>query len=257
MLYRNSTYLLFVLILLFLLLIIDQTYDRHSREVLIVPKGRNVFFDIGSIKGGSVFNFFGIKKSIDYSEETSMIGKIPDEKLFNESWTVYAFEADKSYKRGLYQMKNEIEKYGHNVIVYSGYVAGTYDGEIKFLTGGNVRGHAKLIKNNYVTLPCIDLARLVQEFKAEDFIVIKMHVEGAEMLDLIHKGVLSLIDVMLVSYEESMASKLKDLFNKELTKAQVVKYEWKKSPSNLLMKPSRLWSLTLSPNPYKDHFEPQ
>ena len=101
----------------------------------------------------------------------------------------------------------------------------TYDGEIKFGVFENTASstirkdkkgfeQAKIIK-----VPCIDFANWLSQFKKiEDFIVVKMNIEGCETDVLRHlrkTGKIDWIDLLLIEWHEGKHS---EKYEKEITK---------------------------------------
>lgn len=82
-----------------------------------------------------------------------------------------------------------------------------------------------------VTVDCKDVAAIIGSYTKEDFIVLKMDIEGTEyelLIDFIKKGVFSLVDYMAIEFHPRF-TKLKSSKQilVELMKATGVKFvEW-------------------------------
>ena len=88
---------------------------------------------------------------------------------------IYTFEANPNFKK-FYHFKN------HTLINKAVWI---YDGEIDFYLGGDYdMGSSVIQKDNTgksIKVPCIDFSKwIIDNFKKEDEIILKMDIEGAE-----------------------------------------------------------------------------
>lgn len=136
----------------------------------------------------------------------------------NVSWEVYAFEANPTFNSILIETKNEVVLNGHTVNLFNETAAWIYDGTIVFYldtvnTDRNFWGsslnkkHPDVVKSGInvtsVTVKCVDIARLIKQYKVEDIIVLKVDIEGAEydlLMDFFKKDVFKLIDYIAVEF---------------------------------------------------------
>ena len=185
----------------------DENEEFYSRNT-----GKNVLIDLGAGEGDSVYNFFGL---LAYTRDGSFPRRIPRRKI-KEKWTVYAIEGDQSFNNELYKMKKKISSLGHTVFVMNGTMASTRDGNRTFQIDKSIRPLTQL--RSYLQTPshdeqivekkkekraCVDVARLLKKFKRNDFIVLKMDIDGYEYEMLFHfikENVLHLIDYIHVEY---------------------------------------------------------
>lgn len=116
----------------------------------------NVFIDCGYFYGAG-FDLF--KKTVDYKDD----------------FVVYAFDPSVNH-----ESKKDFHFYKKAAYIY--------DGEIDFHTSSKWHGRAngifknpKAIREKIITVPCIDLSKWIMDnFSENDFIVLKMDIEGAE-----------------------------------------------------------------------------
>ena len=149
---------------------------------------KKVFLDIGFNKGQSVNHFIDI---------------VPDYKEYE----IHIFEPD---KRNFPHIEKYCNKYSnivpHRDVVY------TYDGIIKFYYARASYGNTVVLekttgnisKGNFKELPCIDLAKfLIKNFTLDDYIILKMDIEGAEykvIQHLIEADVIKYVDDLFVEF---------------------------------------------------------
>ena len=93
--------------------------------------------------------------------------------------------------------------------------------------------HPDIVKsgNKKVTVKCVDIGRILAEYDENDFIIVKMDIEGSEyelLLDLAQKNVLKLIDQLAIEHHENvMEFKTPlDVFNFILKKNEIELLNW-------------------------------
>jgi hypothetical protein len=92
----------------------------------------------------------------------------------------------------------------------------------------DIKAKAEKIKQ---TKPCVDLARLLRKYEQDDFVVVKMDIEGAEfelLLHLIKENVLSLIDILAIEYHKYLSpfKSEYDLLSSIFKKYNVTEKNW-------------------------------
>ncbi len=191
--------------------------DFEKKNVnFLRPEPKNIYFDLGANNGDSVDNFLdpNIK-----SHGGNIRSKIPADKL-SQKWTIYAIEGNSAFDQNLLDLKTRYGNTQHEIILYNGTIVTSYDGFITFYIDKNNRygnhvgssileNHPDVVLSKKVSVnkPCIDLARLLRLYTQNDFIVVKMDIEGAEfelLIHLIKENVLSLIDVLIVEYHRNL-----------------------------------------------------
>jgi len=134
----------------------------------------------------------------------------------NEKWIVYAIEGNWVFTDKLIAMKNTIEKMAHEMIIMNGTLGWVYDGNITFfidkanrqpnqLGSSAKENHVEIVLSNKIreTHPCVDTARLLKKYNHDDFVVVKMDIEGAAydlMLHFVKENVLNLIDYIGIEW---------------------------------------------------------
>ena len=195
---------------------------------------------MGANRGDSIENFIGINKQGDGG---NIRNKIPSERI-NQKWSIYGIEGNSKFDKNLLDIKEKYSSDQYNIIIYNSTIVTTYDGKIKFYLdkndrfGNNVGSSIKenhpdviLSKKVYEEKPCVDFARLLREYNENDFIIVKMDIEGAEfdlLLHLIAQNVLKLIDVFAVEYHMYLSpfKEPKDVFSQIFKKLNVSELYW-------------------------------
>ena len=201
---------------------------------------KNVFFDLGANIGDSIDNLFGTNNL--KAQGGDMKSKISSYKL-DQKWTIYAIEGNSFFDDNLRELKNKLSK-KHKLILLNGTVATTYDGKITFYLDKKNKGvnfwgssilkeHPDVVNSNstFETKPCVDMARLLKQYSEDDFIVVKMDIEGAEfdlLLHLAKENVLKLIDVLFVEYHWGLSpyKTPADVYNKLISLNKVQQENW-------------------------------
>lgn len=133
----------------------------------------------------------------------------------NVSWEVHAFEANPALTDVLVEALDVVTG-EHKINLYTETAAWTYDGTIDFYLdtinenrhfwGSSLKAdHPDVIKSGSQKkeVKCRDIASMIQEYSPDDFVLVKMDVEGAEyelILDFLKKDVFKLIDKMAVEF---------------------------------------------------------
>jgi len=182
----------------------------------IDKKTKYVLIDLGANKGDSIYNFFGMKDQM-----SNKLPELIDPELVNQvSWTIFAFEANPVFDKDLYRMKQKLSK-KHKVNLYNSTAAWIYNGYINFYLdlvnkkdsywGSSLdNNHPDVVRSGKtkVNVSCVDIAELLLEnFNENDFIVVKIDIEGAEydlLVDFIKKNVLKLIDYIGIEYHNNL-----------------------------------------------------
>eukprot|EP01031_Cornospumella_fuschlensis_P028956 gene28956-34946_t len=166
-----------------------------SRQHLHKP--RNIYIDLGANDGSSITTFMGqaSRQSIetDGSEAVSGgVAKLREGSLPNTLWHIVAVEGNFQHDAKLLRMQQSMLKHP-NVSSFSLYNATAVldrDGTIDFIWDGLHGGSAgstamgesfSAIGRNH-TIPAIDIVSLFhrERIHPDDFVVVKMDIEGAE-----------------------------------------------------------------------------
>ena len=201
-----------ILLTIYLIWKQNKAYFNEKYEIITKEKPRNVFFDLGANIGDSAENFLGfIDKASDFNDMKNLI---PTDKL-NENWIIYLFEGNSKFDENLLNIKKKYSSNKHEIIVYNSTIITDHDGYIDFWISNNKLASSIIKNNQFVidskqkeTKPCVDLARILKLYKQNDFVVVKMDIEGAEfelILHLIKENVLSLIDVLAIEYHKNLS----------------------------------------------------
>ena len=205
---HKKLFLIVVITVLLLLLSVEDyvSVSRLNDQISTKRASKNVYFDLGANDGDSIENFLGVTNK---SQGGNIQQKIPAQ-LIKAPWTIYAVEGDSVYDAKLLSIK---EKYTnpHEIILLNGTIATTYDGFVMFYINENNRygnsikaNHPDAIRSNKKEKkPCVDIAKLVKQYNEDDFVFIKMDIEGEEynlIIHLLKENALRLIDVIVVEY---------------------------------------------------------
>ena len=199
----------------------NNTFDQAQRHV---------FIDLGANNGDSASSFFGLSKK---AQGGTFSDFFPKEEIDKWNWHAYLVEANSVFDKKLTDLANVLSQ-KHDVYLYNGTVAWTYDGYKDFyiekisptFAGSTVFENnravvhsAKLHGKIKRSLPAIDIARILEKYSKEDLVFFKMDIEGAEyniLLHLIQTNTIELIDYIVVEYHEWLSKKIKmdeNMFN--------------------------------------------
>ncbi len=232
----NSIYLLILFILIIIIIIQSDRYEIIINKSTSPP--RNIFFDLGANVGDSAENFLGLLDKVENVNDIKNV--IPANKL-KEKWIMYLIEGNSRFDENLLKIKQKHSD-KHEIIVLNGTIVSDHDGEITFFldqknknqVGSSIfENHRDVIANKLVkqTKPCVDLARLLRQYKQSDYVVVKMDIEGAEfelLVHLIKENVLGLIDTIAIEYHKYMSPYKSEyaLFSKIFKKYNIDEKNW-------------------------------
>ena len=181
-----------------------------------------IFFDLGANDGSSVAYFVEKSSRRDaYKTDAFEDGSFREQatKLTSgssqDSWEVHVFEANKKYteklvaQRNLYLASNVVKSY----MLYNGTAVSTYNGFINFtfdhIPGGDA-GSTTMAESNSAlgainTVIAIDIVSVFRNLQIveNDFVAIKMDIEGAEYMVVKHmimNGLIPLIDKFAIEW---------------------------------------------------------
>lgn len=163
----------------------------NAKSVIInsfdVKPVRYVYIDMGTNNGDSILSFFGMDQN-NYP-------KFLDQTLISEKeWIVYAFEANARFNEDIKDATRKVlakqPKVKFNLFTET--AVWTRNGHIKFFldkvnAGASYWGsslkeqHVDVISSNKVSVDvvCVDIVDILKQYNKNDFIVVKMDVEGA------------------------------------------------------------------------------
>lgn len=185
--------------------------DLNELDEEFFSEQRNyIFIDLGANRGDSINRFFG--------KEQNELPSILDSNLVNRAnWTIYAFEPNPAFEEDLFRMKNSLAP-KHTVHLYNRSAGWIYDGTINFyidaknrdFVGSSLKINHPDVKNGKISInvTCYDIAKFLQKFSKNDFVVLKVDIEGAEyelFTHLIVKNTIGLIDLMPIEYHKYLS----------------------------------------------------
>lgn len=234
-------FILLVIVTVFIFGIYSNKLNKTTNLIYITRQPKNIFFDLGANKGDSIYNFLGV---LPRAQGGTFKGQIPEEKM-KEKWIIYAIEGNSAFDKQLFEMKKNLSNTQHEIILLNGTVGWTYDGTITFYLDKANRQPDQLgssVKENHVEVvlsnkqkeihPCVDMARLLRQYDLNDFIVVKMDIEGSEfdlLLHFIKENVLNYIDYIGVEYhgiELSPYKNFKEFFSELFKLKRLNEFKW-------------------------------
>jgi FkbM family methyltransferase len=200
---------------------LDESIDKVLKKNEI---SRNVFFDLGANIGEKTENFINL---LDYGAVKNFGSNdfrlaFPVNKL-SENWKINVIEGNSKHDRKLLTIKKKHSNNKHEITVFNGTIVTDYDGFISFYldqdlnskqVGSSILRHHPFVtantKNEKIiqTKPCVDLARLLRQYNENDFVIVKLDIEGAEfelLVHLIKENVLNLIDILDIEYHKYLS----------------------------------------------------
>lgn len=244
LLFASNSFLVLIIIYLYQL-----NFESHNLNIsrfvnknIIkqIKKPNYVYIDLGLNNGDSTYNFLGKRARA----QGGNIHKLIDESIIKSNkWIIYGFEANPHFNDVLVKLKNDISD-EHTFYLYNGTAAWIYDGFIDFFIdtvnakynfwGSSLKSnHPDVIKsgNKSINMPCKDIAKIINQFDEDDFVVVKIDIEGAEyelLAHFIQQNVLNLIDYIAVEYHVSLSpfKTTEDLLNKLMLLNNVKFLRW-------------------------------
>lgn len=178
-----------------------QVNEIPEKETKIVNRAKShVFFDLGANRGDTVHKFLN-GEVIDLKNYTGI------------KWIFHAFEPNPRFTAELKEMEEKVSK-THKVFLYDNTAAWTYDGSMSFFidTGSQfsegssfIKEHPAVNKNTNMTVKCVDVGKLIKQYDKEDYVAVKIDIEGAEydlLLHFIKENVLEKIDYLIIEYHK-------------------------------------------------------
>lgn len=171
---------------LFFLILISLLLFLILQNSVFFNNKRYIFIDGGAHKGESIEAF---KSTKAYTKH---------------DWTIYSFEANPELIPELLKKYN-----GVNILSKAIWIN---DGHINFYIGTESTLSSSVIKDKTtgklnkipINIPCVDFSKWCTEnFKKEDYVVLKLDIEGAEyeVLDkMLKDNSISLIDVLYIEF---------------------------------------------------------
>ena len=211
---------------------IEHSIARNLRTVrnfrhAWADESRNIYIDLGSNNGDSINSFFDKLTSEDIRTDGSSkidggwksILSRPDGRSINGStWHVIAVEANDGFTDRLNQLGRELFS-THRIQgmkIYNGTAIGNKDGKVDFFwdhpnhsdAGSTIMSDSRSATPTAVNIPLMDIVTLFrrERITVEDFVVVKMDVEGAEydiMRRVLNSGLYRYIDKMAIEWHHN------------------------------------------------------
>jgi FkbM family methyltransferase len=215
---RRFLYLLIgtVFVVSFYILLIKKDSKEEKNTTFVSNNQRepqNVLFDLGANIGDSA-RF--------YADPTFVSNDNPPHELHgictkdNKKWTIYSFEANPLFNNKLDEVKKIVESYGHTHNVFKETAAWISNEDLVFYLdtvnpGNNFWGsslhaeHKYAQRSNYknVTVKGVDISVIIDQYSIEDYIILKIDIEGSEyalLEHLIKQGTIHKVDYITIEY---------------------------------------------------------
>lgn len=178
-----------------------------------------ILFDLGSNNGDSILSFFELQPRFPQFLEGSLTYKRFGPEATAAKWKIYAFEANPKFDSDLDETVARLKQNTkHEIQVFKKTAAWIYDGTIGFYvenaTGYGLgssldKKHKDVVKSGSVEtiVSCRDIASMIKSLDHDDFIVVKIDIEGAEyelILDFIKKDAVRWVDHFAIEYHKEM-----------------------------------------------------
>lgn len=193
---------------------------RNNLEKYNITEHKNyILIDLGANNGDSLLSFFGLPprfpQFINEKLNYRSFGKWAEAAI----WRVYAFEANAKFDTDLTETVERIRKVArHKIEVFKQTAAWTYDGTIDFYVenatgyglGSSIdASHRDVVRSGATghQVACRDIGAMLKQFRKDDFVVMKIDIEGAEyelILDLVKKDAVKYVDHFAVEYHPWM-----------------------------------------------------
>lgn len=191
---------------------LTKTYDHLLKRIDM--KSRNIFIDLGANKGDSIRSFT--------ESEDAQGGNSVKERGRNGGWEIFAFEANPIFDEKLINLGNEINKAGLNSIkIFNSTAISTENGWVEFYLdtvnekqdywgSSLISNHPDVVAsgNLRISVKSVDIhSFIINNFSRNDYIIIKMDIEGYEFQLFRHmfvKGTIDFIDEIYVEFHDRL-----------------------------------------------------
>lgn len=185
-----------------------------------VPAGtRKIFIDLGANDGSSTSyflerSFAGDNVETQGGDSNSFLHGLGS----TGDWDIVIFEANTNYTKELNQIRdNALSKgWAHNITIFGGTAIATHSGNITFildtpvsgLAGSTTMAESASATGPHYTIPSVSILDLFSDMRirVDDYVIVKMDIEGAEfdlLRHMIVHGMHRRIDVLAVEYHEN------------------------------------------------------
>jgi len=198
-----------------------EVYNTKAQTIngVAVPVGtRKIFIDLGANDGKSTSFFLKSESKGGVAVQGGDKGSVMDGMGSTGDWEVVMFEANTNHTMKLDAVKkNAMEKnLARSITIYNGTAIAKTTGPITFIIDKPVSGAAGATtmpesasaKGSHFTIPGIGIIDLFHILKIhhDDFVVLKMDIEGAEfdlLRHMITHGLHSRVDVLAVEFHDT------------------------------------------------------
>ena len=210
-------FLFIALLMLLYLLFGRQEYKFNSGKVNMIEffdkRIKNVIFDLGANIGDSALLFADPEFKCDNCHELKGICTKD-----NKNWIMHSFEANPRYNDILDNVTKTVKKYGHTHYLYKQSAAWTKNENLTFYIdvgwgtstlvplGWGTSAHkefahsqTKLVVKGY------DISELIDQYSKDDYIVVKVDIEGTEFPLFEHflrEGTINKIDYIAMEFHD-------------------------------------------------------
>ena len=202
----NHNIKLFLILALFLLIVISIFMNNYKKEA------KNVIFDLGANIGDSA-RFF-VEPNFN-GNDLKLKGICSKE---NKKWEIHSFEANPDFNEQLEVTKKMVENFGHKHFLYKQTAAwvsdqtmifylDTVNKERNFWGSSLHKEHIDAQRSGFknIEVKALDISSMLSKFTKEDFIVLKIDIEGSEyeiLKHLIRQNTIFLVDIISVEFHD-------------------------------------------------------
>ena len=199
----------------------EEVYNTKAQTIngIDIPAGtRKIFIDLGANDGKSTSFFLNAENAGGVAVQGGDKGSIMEGMGATGDWEVVAFEANSKHTSKLEAMKKNVmdKNLARSITIYNGTAIAKTTGPITFILDKPVGGGAGATTMSesasavgaHFTIPGVGIIDLFHTMKIhhDDFVVLKMDIEGAEFEVLRHMithGLHTRVDVLAVEYHDT------------------------------------------------------
>ena len=205
---KNKFILITLMLVIVIIIVLKINHSKINEDNLSTKKNqvKNVIFDLGANVGDSALFFADPTYICNNCHELKGICTKD-----NKKWILHSFEANPKYNEVLDNVTKIIQSYGHTHYLYKQSAAWIKNENLTFYVDTRQKGWGSSVHEKFapfktkIVAKGFDISEIIDQYSQEDYIVLKIDIEGTEFPlfeHLLQQGTINKVDYIAIEFHD-------------------------------------------------------